>query len=142
MSSTLKTLSIRFYCRASKQRIDGKVPIEMAINLDGERLLTHLPRREKPNSFLQQMNARRTNPLREYLNAIESRIREYETSCLREGKAITLGNIKNFIEDGFTERSGTASKTCSNFTVKSSLPVRCPCRRPRGYLLSGYTTHL
>ena len=87
MSSTIKTLSIRFYCRASKQRIDGKAPIEMAINLDGERLLTHLPRREKPNSFLQQMNARRTNPLREYLNAVESRIREYETSCLHEGKA-------------------------------------------------------
>lgn len=115
MSSILKTLTIRFWCRASRQGNDGKSPVEMVINLDGERLVTILPRRENSNSYIQLMNARRTNPLREYLNAIESRIREYETSCLREGKPITIGNIKAFIEDGFVERSGTIGSLTEDF---------------------------
>ena len=92
MLSAIKTLSIRFWCRASRQGNDGKSPVELVINLDGERLVTILPRRENSNSYIQLINARRTNPLREYLNAIESRIREYETSCLREGKPITITN--------------------------------------------------
>lgn len=133
MSSTIKTLSIRFYCRASKQRIDGRSPIEMAINLDGERLLIHLPRREKPNSFQQQMNARRTNPLREYLNAIESRIREYETSCLREGKAITINNIKTFVEDGFVERSGTIGSLTDDFFKSLRLKRDSGAMTPKRY---------
>ena len=41
MSSTIKTLSIKFWCRASKRGKDGKSPVEMVINLDGERLATH-----------------------------------------------------------------------------------------------------
>lgn len=133
MSSTIKTLSIRFWCRASKQGNDGKSPVEMVINLDGERIVTLLPRREKPNSFQQQMNARRTNPLREYLNAIESRIREYETSCLRDGKAITIGNIKAFIEDGFVERSGTIGSLTDDFFKSLRLKRDSGAMTPKRY---------
>lgn len=133
MFSTIKTLSIRFWCRASRQGNDGKSPVEMVINLDGERLVTLLPRREKPNSFQQQMNARRTNPLREYLNAIESRIREYETSCLREGKPITIGNIKAFIEDGFVERSGTIGSLTEDFFKSLRLKRDSGAMTPKRY---------
>lgn len=133
MSSTIKTLSIKFWCRASKRGKDGKSPVEMVINLDGERLVTHLPRREKPDSFQQQMNSRRTNPLREFLNAVESRIREHETHCLREGVPLTIESINDFIEDGFTERSGTIGALTDDFFKSLKLKRDSGAMTPKRY---------
>jgi len=133
MSSTIKTLSIKFWCRASKRGKDDKSPVEMVINLDGERLVIYLPRRENPTVFLQKMKARRSNPLREYLNAIESRIREHETHCLREGEPLTVESIKSFIEAGYTEQTGTIKSLTEEFFKSLCLKRDSGAMTPKRY---------
>lgn len=75
MQRFTNTFSIRFYCRPSRVCADGTSPIELAINLQGERFISHLPRRAKPKEFEKLMSGRRTNELKEYLSAIELRLR-------------------------------------------------------------------
>ena len=108
-------MSIRFYCRESKRRSDGKAPVEMAINIDGQRLLTHLPRKEAPESFVRLMNSRKTNPLKEYLTAIETRLREYETECIREGIALTTESVRGFIEAGYVKKPMSVQALIDDF---------------------------
>lgn len=115
MPTILKTMSIRFYCRESKRRANGKSPVEMAINIDGNRLLTHLPRKEEPEVFDRLVKSRKTNPLKEYLTAVEARLREYETECIREGEPLTVESVKTFIENGYIRRSATVQSFIDDF---------------------------
>lgn len=95
------TLSIRFYCRASKVKEDGTAPVEMGINCNGERFFCNLPRRYSPVAFEKEINSRKTNPLKEYLNAMEGNIRAFETKCLLRGKRLTCEEIKDYIRNGY-----------------------------------------
>ncbi len=67
---------------------DGISPIELAINLQGERFISYLPRRAKPKEFEKLMSGRRTNDLKEYLSAIELRLRNLETICYKQGEQL------------------------------------------------------
>ena len=97
MQRFTNTFSIKFYCRASRVASDGTSPIELAINLQGERFISHLPRRAKPKEFDKLMHGRKTNDLKEYLSAIELRLRNLETICYKQGDPFTLDVIKRFI---------------------------------------------
>ena len=57
MQRFTNTFSIRFYCRASRVGSDGTFPIELAINLQGERFISHLLRKAKPKEFEKLMCA-------------------------------------------------------------------------------------
>ena len=87
----------------------------MAINLDGQRITTHLPRREDPETFARAMNSRKTNPLREYLHAIESRLREFETECIRDGELLTVEMIRDYIEAGYVRKTITVHSLQEEF---------------------------
>lgn len=86
------TLSVRFYCRASKAK-HGEAPIELGVNVDGNRFFVNLPRKCKPKDLPKQ---------KDYTTAIESRIRDYELWCLDHGKKITAEGVKEFIRNGWS----------------------------------------
>lgn len=86
------TLSVNFYCRPSKAK-SGEAPIEMGVNVDGNRFFVNLPRRCKPKELSKQ---------KQYTSAIEGRIRDYEMWCLTRGKKITSQGIKEFIRNGWS----------------------------------------
>ena len=107
MQRFTNTFSIKFYCRASRVAADGTAPVELAINLQGERFISHLPRRAKPNEFEKLMHGRKSNDLKEYLSAIEFRLRTLETVCYKEGEPFTLDVIKRFIKAGYSRETVT-----------------------------------
>lgn len=86
------TLSVNFYCRPSKAR-SGEAPIELGVNVDGQRFFVNLPRKCKPKDLQKQ---------RDYTTAIERRIRDYELWCLDRGKKITADGVREFIRNGWS----------------------------------------
>ena len=107
MQRFTNTFSIRFYCRPSRVGVDGTSPIELAINLQGERIISYLPRRAKPKEFEKLMSGRRTNELKEYLSAIELRLLNLETLCYKQGDPFTMDVIKRFIKAGYSRETVT-----------------------------------
>lgn len=95
------TTSINFYCRSSKQGKDGLSPVEMGININGERFFVNLPRKADSRSFQRLLEGRKENPLKEYLTAVETSLREFETRCLTRGKRVSAEDVKAFIRNGF-----------------------------------------
>ena len=87
------TLSINFYCRATKAGKTGEAPIELGVNVDGNRFFTNLPRKCKPKEL---------EKMRDYTSAIENRIYDYELWCLKKGKRVSCEGIKEFIRNGWS----------------------------------------
>lgn len=87
------TLSTNFYCRQSKVDKCGEAPIELGVNVDGNRFFVNLPRKCKPRELDSQG---------EYTSAVENRIRDYELWCLTKGRKITADGIKEFIRNGWS----------------------------------------
>lgn len=96
------TTSINFYCRPSKTGKDGLAPVEMGVNINGQRFFVNLPRKMSPVLYERETKKRSSNPLKDYLYAVESNIREYETKCLLKGKKLTVEGIKEYIHNGFS----------------------------------------
>ena len=105
MKRFTNTFSIKFYCRPSRVGADGTSPIELAINLQGERFISYLPRRAKPKEFEKLMSGRKTNDLKEYLSAIELKLRNLETLCYKQGDPFTLDVIKHYIKAGYSRET-------------------------------------
>ena len=87
------TLSIKFYCRETKAGKNGEAPIELGVNVDGDRFFTNLPRKCKPKELSKQ---------KDYTSAIENRIRDFELFCLKKGEKLTTAGIKAFIRNGWS----------------------------------------
>lgn len=98
----VSTLSVNFYCRTSKKGKDGLSPVEMGVNVNGERFFVNLPRRADSRSFQRLMNPRQASPLREHLAAIETTLRGFETRLLQEGKKVSAAAFKEFIRNGYS----------------------------------------
>ena len=98
----VSTLSVNFYCRTSKRGKDNLSPVEMGVNVNGERFFVNLPRRADPKTFQKLFAARQASPLREHLAAIEGTLRGYETRLLMEGKKISASSFKEFIRNGYS----------------------------------------
>lgn len=98
----VSTLSVNFYCRTSKKGKDNLSPVEMGVNVNGERFFVNLPRRADSRSFQRLMSTRQASPLREHLAAIETALRGYETRLLQEGKKVSAAAFKEFIRNGYS----------------------------------------
>lgn len=98
----VSTLSVNFYCRNSKKGKDGLSPVEMGVNVNGERFFVNLPRRADCRSFQRLMSTRQASKLREHLAAIEGTLRGFETRLLQEGKKVSATAFKEFIRNGYS----------------------------------------
>ena len=95
-------VSVNFYCRASKLGKDNLAPVEMGVNVNGERFFCNLPHRYEPKAFSKLFNQRQPSELREYLNALEVTMKSYEYKLVKERKQVCAAAFKEFIRNGFT----------------------------------------
>ena len=102
MRRMVSTLSVNFYCRTSKTGKDGLSPVEMAVNVNGDRFFVNLPRRADSRTFQRLLSQRQASPLREHLGAVEAALRAFETQLILRGKQVTAQAFKEFIRNGYT----------------------------------------
>ena len=124
MNHFTDTFSVGFYCRPSRKSPKGGSPIQMSINLQGERFFVSLPRRASPKQFKKMMASQRPNDLKDYLKSIEARLHQFETECIQNGKPFTMDAIKLFIKSGYTSQGITLQTLVEEF-MKS---VRQKCK--------------
>lgn len=94
------TFNISFYCRNCRVNRDGTAPVEMSIVIAGRRCLLSLPRKEKPTDFMRQVNAKKDNDLKIYLDAIRHKVREIETEMLLRDIPLTASLLRDYFRSG------------------------------------------
>lgn len=107
MNHFTDTFSVGFYCRPSRKSPKGGCPVQMCINLQGERFFVSLPRRTDPKQFKRIMSSQLPNELKDYLKGIEASLFRFETECIQTGKPFTMDAIKLFIKSGYTTQGLT-----------------------------------
>lgn len=91
------TSSIGFYCRQSKKDKKGYAPIEMSIDLNGDRKFINLPRKEKPEDFNKK---RKSQDLQSYLDLMHQQINQIQTDLIRYGMPVTTENLREYLRTG------------------------------------------
>jgi len=123
MEHFTNTFSVGFYCRPSRKSLKGGYPIQMGINLHGERYFVSLPRKTTPKQFKKMMASQLPNELKDYLKGIEASLLRFETECIQTGKPFTLEAIKLYIKSGYTTQGITLQALMDEFF--KSLRLKC-----------------
>lgn len=94
-SSKRQTFNVSFVCRESKVgKGSGLAPIEMSISINGSRTFVSLPRKEKPADFQRLTKSKKTNDLKQFLEAINARVQNVVTDLLTLGRTVTIEAVK------------------------------------------------
>lgn len=123
MKHFTNTFSIGFYCRPSRTSSKGGCPIQMGINLQGERYFISLPRKADPKQFKRMMASQLPNELKDYLISIEASLFRFEKDCIQNGKPFTMEAIKLFIKSGYSTQGLTFEALVKEFF--RSLRLKC-----------------
>lgn len=91
------TSAIAFYCRESKKDRNGYAPLEVSISICGSRKFINLPQRFKPTEFNRK---RPSKDILETLDVWRTKIEEYKTQLLREGRVLTAESLRSVIQSG------------------------------------------
>ena len=118
MDRFTNTFSVGFYCRPSRKSPKGGCPVQMGINLQGERYFVSLPRMANPKQFKKMMASQQPDDLKDYLKSIEVRLHQFQTECIQTGKPFTMEAIKLFIKSGYTTQ-GITFQTLADEFLKS-----------------------
>lgn len=130
--------SITFYCRPSKVDRNGNAPIEVAVTLGGERIISTLPRRCKPKDFRRNMESRTINPIKEYTSVIASKIEALQLKCLIEGRMFNKEVLRTNIQYGFCENRDSMGTLFTMFLTSQMKKVNagsCTLKNYRKYEL-------
>ena len=127
------TFSVGFYCRPSKKTAKGTSPIQMSINLQGERFFVSLPRQAAPRQFKKMMASQQPSELKDYLKSIEARLHQFQTECIQTGKPFTMDAIKSFIKAGYTSQGITFQALVDEFLKSLRLKLKAGGMTPKRY---------
>lgn len=133
MSYFTDTFSVGFYCRASRKSSKGGCPIQMSINLQGERYFVSLPRKADPIQFKRIMLSQQPNELKDYLKSIEASLHRFETECILNGKPFTMDAIKLFIKSGYSTQGITFQTLVDEFLKSLRLKLKAGGMTPKRY---------
>lgn len=89
-----QTFNVGFYCRASKTNRQGLAPIELSINVCGQRKYVALPRKERPDIFKKQASSKRMNATREFCALWYAKVNDAVLSLTTKSLAVTVDGIK------------------------------------------------
>lgn len=89
-----QTFNVGFYCRASKRNRLGFAPIELSINVCGERKYVALPRKERPDIFKRQSSSKRMNATREFCALWYAKVNDAVLSLTTKSLSVTVDGIK------------------------------------------------
>jgi len=127
------TSSITFYCRPSKVDKNGNAPIEVAVTLGGERIISTLPRRCNPKAFRRDMESRAINPTKEYTSVIASKIEALQLKCLIEGRMFNKEVLRTNIQYGFCENRESMGALFNSFLTSQQKKVNAGASTLRNY---------
>ncbi|MBR4755583.1 MAG: phage integrase SAM-like domain-containing protein, partial [Bacteroidales bacterium] len=133
MKHYTNTFSVGFYCRPSRKSRKGGCPIQMSINLQGERFFVSLPRRTNPKQFKKMMASQQPDELKDYLKSIEARLHRFETECIQNGKPFTMDAIKSFIKSGYSTQGITFQTLVDEFLKSLRLKLKAGGMTPKRY---------
>lgn len=101
------TFSVAFYCRDTKTNKQGLAPIELAVNIQGQRVFVNLSRKARPAIFRKECG--------DYLREIENKIYEWQTRMMQENLVITKDALLEYIRSGFQFQGKSIQKMLDEF---------------------------
>lgn len=105
------TFSITYYCRQSKQNKQGQSPLELCININGERLFVNLPVKFSPKEFNKK---RKPVHIENLLNQYRIKVNEIMTMIMVDGLPITSNIIRDYMKTGGV-KTYTVQRLCNDY---------------------------
>lgn len=100
------TFSITFYCRESKANKQGYSPLEMGININGERLFINLPVKYMAKDFNRK---RKPKEIEEAIDTFRMKANEVVTDLMKADMPVTATTVREYMRTG-----GVKSTTVSS----------------------------
>lgn len=91
------TISMSFYCRASKANKQGLSPIELSLSVNNQRRFINLPYKCTAREFNKK---RRPEEIEAYLSAIRNNLNDYIYQLAEQKKALTVDSLMSLIRTG------------------------------------------
>lgn len=107
--------NFNFYCRESKQSKKGLSPIELTINVSGERITVSLPLKCNPDEFKNKINSDEPNDILDYTSEIRTKLNKYITELMSAGISVNAKTIKEYFINGCIP-TYTLNKLMSDFS--------------------------
>ena len=93
----MNTFNIQFYARESKATKNGYAPLEMSVNINGERKFIALPYKCLPSDFNRK---KQPKELIDYQANIRKRVNEILVDMVASGEPLTAASLKTYIKNG------------------------------------------
>lgn len=109
--SVKTSFSISFYCRESKQNRQGLSPLELCININGQRLFLNLPTKLNPKEFAKK---RKPQYMEEVITQFRIKSNEVIVELMRNGLPITASTVREYLRTGGA-KSKTLEELCNDY---------------------------
>lgn len=95
--TTKTTFSISYYCRTCKVNKQGLAPLEICININGERTFVNCPVKFFPKDFNKK---RQSNEIQTIVNQYRNKVNEIIGDMMHHQQPITASSLKQWIKTG------------------------------------------
>ena len=109
--TTKTTFSISYYCRTCKVNKQGLAPLELCININGERTFVNCPVKFFPKDFNKK---RQSNEIQTIVNQYRNKVNEIIGDMMHHQQPITASSLKQWIKTGGV-KVYTLDMLCTDF---------------------------
>lgn len=109
--TTKTTFSISYYCRNCKVNKQGLAPLEICININGERTFVNCPVKFFPKDFNKK---RQSNEIQIIVNQYRNKVNEIIGDMMHHQQPITASSLKQWIKTGGV-KVYTLDMLCTDF---------------------------
>lgn len=109
--TTKTTFSISYYCRNCKTNKQGLAPLEICININGERTFVNCPVKFFPKDFNKK---RQSNEIQTIVNQYRNKVNEIIGDMMHHQQPITASSLKQWIKTGGV-KVYTLDMLCTDF---------------------------
>lgn len=102
-----QTFNVSFVCRKSKADRMGKSPIELVININGERVYYQLAYKIESVSYAKAMSGKRMNEVKRYTNKVYNDVMSMAADMQLNGVAVTAQGLKDCYRSGMIKAAYT-----------------------------------
>lgn len=102
-----QTFNVSFVCRKSKADRMGKSPVELVININGERVYYQLAYKIEADSYAKAMSGKRMNEVKRYTNKVYTDVMSMAADMQLNGVAVTAQGLKDCYRSGIIKAAYT-----------------------------------